>query len=251
MPTASAITSFVRRPRPESRGLVLEQAPWPKGTGRVSKLQIILAAAASLFGLEPPEIDCGVDGDGFHTAVYAYPYDPGMAYRCGVTHGTLAKPVRAEVTIRDQVSFALATEAALKYPLRELVSIEWMAEVWSADGAVVANPALTVDSENVRSGAPIYGTAEVVYITLRDTHGLTVPPRDDAVENVFQSVFWAAWDGGVKLLEIEPPEGAEEDFAADIACTGGSILQTPPDEPDLPEPTRDRTITLDYCEDYK
>jgi len=254
MATASAITAFVRRPRSDgdSRGLIIEQAPWPKGTGRVSPLQIILAADAQLFGLEPPEIECGVEGDGFTTAVYVYPYDPGLAYRCGVTHGSLAHPVRTTVTMRETVSFAMATEATLKYPLRELVSIDWLAEVWSAAGAVVANPALSVDGETVRSAAPIYGTAEVVYTTLRDSYGLQITARDDAVENVYQSVFWADWNGGVKLLVIEAPEGAEEDHEFQIECTGGSVLQIPPDDPDQPPaPSKDRTITLDYCEDFK
>jgi hypothetical protein len=251
MPTASTITAFVRRPPPVNRGLLLEQMPWPKGTGRVSRLQIILAAAARLFGLEPPEIDCGVDGDGLNTAVYAYPYDPGLAYGFGVTHGNLSKPVRAEVVMREYVSFALTDEETVKYPLQELVSVDWQDEVWSADGAVIAGPALSVDGETVRSAEKLYATALVVYKTLRDTHGLQVPPREDAVGNVYQSVFWANWDGGVKLLPIEAPEGAEEDYEFKIECTGGSILDLPPDEDPPPAPSIDRTITLDYCENFK
>jgi len=251
MPTASAITAFVRRPRPVNRGLILEQAPWPKGTGRVSRLQIILAAAARLFGLEPPEIDCGVDGDGLHTAVYVYPYDPDLAYGFGVTHGTLSRPIRAYVTQRELVSFSLTSEESVEYPLQELVSVDWPDEVWSEEGAVITGPALSVDGETVRSAAPIYGTAEVIYKTLRITHGLQIPARDDAVENVYQSAFWANWAGGVKLLPIKPPEGAEEDYAFRIECTGGSILQFPPEDDPPPAPSKDRTITLDYCEDFK
>jgi len=252
MSTASVIGSFVRRPRPENRGLILEQAPRKKGVGRVSRLQIILAAAARLYGLEPPEIDCGVDGNGFRTAVYAYPYDPDLAYRFGVTHGFLSGPIREEVVMRELVSFSLTSEAKLEYPLRELVSIDLPTEVWSEEGAVIPGPQLSVvDGETVRSARPIYGTAEVIYKTLRDTHGLQIAAREDAVGNVYQSAFWAAWDGGNKLLPIEAPDGAEEDYELGIECTGGTTLDIPPDEDTPPAPSLDRTITLDYCEDFK
>ena len=252
MPTGSAITSFVRRPRSVGKGLILEQMPWPKGVGRVSRLQIILAAAARLFGLDPPEIDCGVNGDGFHTAVYVYPYDPDLAYGFGVTHGSLSTPIRALVIKREYAVFKLSDEATLEYPLQELVSVDWPDEVWSGDGSVIPGPDLSVDGQAVRSTKKVRGTALVVYKTLRITHGLQITAREDVVENVYQSVFWANWDGGVKLLPIEPPEGAEEDYQFKIECTGGDVLDLPPDDPDAPPaPSIDRTITLDYCEDFQ
>jgi hypothetical protein len=250
MTTATAITEFVRRRTAADFELILEQKPYAKGVGRVSRLQIILAAAARMFGLEPPEIDCGIESDGMHTAVYAYPSDLSVHYDVGVTHGSLTETVREEVSIRELVSFSLTSTEQLKYPVKELESVTWMADVWGEDGAVVADPALDVSDGSVTTSAPIYGTAEVIYTTTRDTHGLRVGARQDAVENVFQSVFWAHWNGGVELLVIEPPEGAEEDYAFRIECTGGDVLDTP-DDPSTPTaPSNDRTITLDYCEDF-
>lgn len=254
MPTASAITAFVRRPRTtDNRGLIVEQRPWPDATGKVTRLTLIGAIAARLYGSDTPEVDCGVDVDGFNTAVYVYAWDQDLAYDCGLTHGTMQPVMREEVEIREAVSFTLTTEAALKYPLRSLVSVEWLDDVWDGNGAVLARPSLSVDDNNVVSSQPIYGSAEVVYTVLRDTYPIHIFPRGDAAANVFQSVFWAAWDGGVKLCEIDSPPGAEEDYAADKDCRGGIIiLITPADDPDLPpEPTRDREITLDYCEDFQ
>jgi len=253
MATAALIGSFVRPGSSGSGGrLIVEQRPWPEGTGKVTRLAIIRSIAARLYDSEAPGIDCGVDAYGFATAAYVYPDPPELAYDCGLTHGLLRPVMRAEVIIRETVSFTLTTEAALKYPLRQLVSVAWLDEVWDGAGAVLDQPALSAAAGAVRSARPIYGSATVVYTTLRDTHPIQVYPRADAVAGNYESVFWANWAGGVKLLQIDPPDDAEEDYQLQTTCAGSSTLVIPADDPDQPpEPSRDREITLSYCEDFK
>jgi len=255
MSTVSTIATIVRPQPPESRGLILEQEPVEDETvGTITKLTIVLTMAARLFGLDDPEpVDCGMDGDAFETNVFVYPYEPELIYNIGVTNGALGSGTLGEHSVTEILSFSLDTEQSVRYPVNEFISASWVGDVWSADGEVVGQPGIEWDDGTVTVAEKIYGSLEVRYTTLRYAHSLRVAAREDAVENVFQSVVWANWNGGVKLLEIDAPPGAEEDYAAGVECTGGEIGEVnPDDDPPVPPPgqSADRTINLNYCRDY-
>lgn len=249
---SSLITAFTARPAVDNRGLLLEQQPWDPTTGLVTRLDLVQALSARLFDTTQATVDCGLDGSGFDATVFVYPYDPALVYEIGVTHGALDSPSRVDLEVREAVSFSLDTGQGLKYPLQQLIGWEWAGEVWSESGVVIPAPAVTVDGQEVKVAEKIYGTLYVRYRTLRYVYNLRIEARESSPENVFSSVVWARWSGGVRLLIIDRPKNAEENYQNSTDCRGGSIVIIEPG-PDDPPPVADpvnRTITKNYCEDY-
>lgn len=230
--------------------LILEQQPWDAMVGHVSRLDLVREIWRTTYDDdEGAEVDCGLVDGCFDTLILAWPSPPTLAFRLGVTHGTLGEPRVVEVTVRELVSFSLTRTAQARYPIQALVSASWLAECYDADGNEVAAPTITVDGQQLQLPGALYGTAELRYLAICHQYGLNVPPREESVENVYQAVVWGQYDGGVELLEVDPPDGAEEDYHDEWDCRTRGKLQLPPD--DQPEPPttdgEDHTVYIDYC----
>lgn len=248
--TTLPITYGLPRRLTDDRRFLVEQAPWAGGVGMVTKLNLVHYLGHALYGDEEETVDCGIDGGRYTSALHVYPFVVGTSYEAALSHGELGDGVDQEVEVRELVSFSLENEARVKYPIRTLRSAQWATTPWDETGAETSAPAIDVDGQIVRLAKKVYGSVVLTYRTFRHQHRLRVPPRDDAMEgHAYDSHALVWWDGGCELLALDPPEGAEEDFADDTDCYGGGggrIIPPQPGPPPVGYP-EDRTVTINYC----
>lgn len=232
--------------------LVLEQEKWDACKGVPTKIDLLNEITKSIYNdTDSANVDCVVENGSFSTAIMVYPYDPNLNYDIGVTHGTFREMSIVEVEVNELVRFSLDNESKTKYPVQTLISFSWYTDVYDEKGILQLKPNLSVINSIVKSSKKIYGTAKVKYKTLRHLRILDITAREEDIENVYQSVVYTNWDGGVKMLEVEPPEGAEEDYSNDVTCTTRALLHMGDDNDDLPMPTADSTyeeVNILYCE---
>ena len=254
---ASLITPIVARPKTDNDDsyLIIEQEPWAKGVGKVTRLDLVRALESVIFAEESEvEIDCGLDdgGSSYTTLVYVYPSPESLAFNVGLTNGTLSEPTLVELQVKEAVDFSLTDQGELTYPVKNVISSAWAADVWDAAGSVVSASPPVVDGQTAEVDEVIYGTAYIEYTTLRYVYAVQVFARDEDPENVFQSVFYAWWNGGIEMLEIDAPDGAEHSYTYDVRCDGGSnVIIDPDDDEDPPRAVPvNKTITLDYCDNF-
>ncbi len=234
-----------------TEGLILEQADWVGNTGVVTKLDLVKAIATALYGDPENDIDCGISGDGSYlSGLYVYLYNQNTSYDIGITHGELGEVIVQEVEVRELITFSLGDESSSKYPIQELITAEWAADTWGVDGGVVTPPSISVSGNTVSLSNSVYGTVIIVYRTIRHARSLSVPPREESVENVFDSYAWARWNGGVKMLKLNPPDNADESYLNQTNCIWGSRWgdHIPPDDPG--DPYGDGyggDFDVDYC----
>lgn len=231
--------------------LVLEQEEWSASNGVPTKIDLVNEITKSVYGSnDSANVDCIISDGCFKTNILVYPYDENLNYNIGVTYGTLGNVSISEVEVSELVRFSLEKESKTKYPIHTLLSYEWFTDVYDESGIMLVKPTLSVEESIVKSTREIYGTAKVKYKTLRHLRVLNIIARD-AVENVYQSVVYTNWDGGVKLLEVKPPKGSEEDFANNETCLTRSLLHMGSPNDDYPEPIADSTyeeVNILYCE---
>jgi len=252
---------------------MLEQEVWSGGTGILTKLDLVKTLSAALYGTENElgDVKCGVDEEGnYKSGLYVYSYVPGLAYDIGITNSVdgLGTPIFQEVEVRELISFSLENKKSTKYPIHSVISAEWGADTWDSSGAVTSSPAISVDGNEVKLSKKVYGTVILTYRTARDAYRLRVPPRinpipvdydsdklldllkSDAAEHIYDSYAWARWNGGVKLLKLEPPPGAGEAFLLNSPCLNTGIGRVNPDDrPEHPPIARAEyeTVLIDYC----
>ena len=253
--TASLIMQFVKRPADQASGsILLEQQPWDKTLGLVTRLDIVQALEKQFFDASGAVVDCGMDSDGsgFTALVFAYPSPDDLPFETGITHGFAGSPMRFEFTMTEQLSFSLDTEQTVKYPVKRFISAAWVDKVYAVDGSILDHPEIVNDGQKIIIGEKVYGTATVRYTTVRYAFSVRITARDTVPENVFQSVFYAWWNGGIELLTVDSPANAEDGYVNQVNCSGGS-LSMGPDDPDDETPTVDpknKEIVLNYCEDF-
>lgn len=229
-------------------GLILEQAT--AESGRVTRLDLVKALASRLYGGQAPKVDCGLRDGEFATAVLVFPYDPAMAYEIGVTWGRLSPPVISEVEVDEILQFSLADRVETKYPVQDLVGLDPIDTCWDETGGVIQDtPAAVWDGSAVTLDRKIYGSLRIRYITIRHSRTLHIPAREDIDRDFFQSVAWAAWNGGAKLLDLTVPKVR---YANDDGCAYRLLdhwIVNIPDEEIRPPTTDgvDRTVRIDYC----
>ena len=232
--------------------LLLEQPPWPERIGQATKVAVVNWLAGTLFDDESIlQMDCGFSGGRTGADIWAWPLRADVSYRIATTHGELGEGEWEEVDEEAVLQYTLADTADLPHPAMSLVDIEWLA-AYDASGNPDAEPGVSVDpwSRSVRLTAPTYGSVRVRYRTGRWVHRLSVPRREDAIENWYSAWIVAYPSGGRPVfLEFDPPPAAES--GGDIDCgrhTTGSITADDDDELEKPEANRSiRTMTYDYC----
>lgn len=261
--TASAtIRIAYANDRHSSGSLLLKQEEWGK-LGRTTMLDLVKALEAQVLGGgSAPLIDCGINADGgvtsYSCAVYAYPVPADLAFNIGITNGTISGPIVQPITVRETVSFSLSDSETLSLPVNEDsdVTLQWnSAELWNEYGEAIQPPTISHAGGTIVAGQRVYGDAIATYHSFRQVYTVTVPAREDSIENVFSSTVYAWWDGGIELLTLSAPPNAEDNYRENTNCFGGSdlIINDTTDDPTRP-PTvpsgGEKVISLNYCEDF-
>lgn len=232
--------------------LQIEQDPWHRSTGAITKQAMVRWLAAMLeHRAAVNEADCAMAGGMMVCLLRVYPRRAGLNYRFLASWGELSERAVDMVELTELVQFRLDTEARTDHPVREILSADWAGDCWGGEGEVVAPPPLAAAGEAVTCGRPVYGTATVRYLCERHTYTLSVPRRVDALDNHFSAVVVGVYAGGLNYLEIDMPPGIEQfEEDPDAVCMGstsGSL--TGPDRDDE-KPTAagaDRHTVIDYC----
>lgn len=243
-------------------GLRLEQQGWGQNVGKVSSLTIVRELAASFGVYTPPSIDCGLGGGGEYVCdLYVYLFDRFLNYQLGITHGTITGFKVEEVEVEENIDFSLNSTATMNYTPVGGVTLEWVDEdVWGEGGSYASKPSLSANGDVITSGDPVYGSVLAKYKTFRHVRQIKIPPRMNAVDNIFASWAWARWDGGETKIELNPPPGASQNYQAGMLCDGtgstygGSVTIDPGgdggDDPPKAIPS-DKTIDIEYCTQEK
>lgn len=244
--------------------LIIEQRPWPANTGILTNGGMVRHIIEALYGQIVPEdedtgsspVNCGLDNLGrIVSEVWVYPYTSGLWYQLQLSHGTLdleemkVEPVRqVEVLNFKPGSSTLQT----KYPVRAIESVRWLGEQHDADLNPIEPPDLSVTGVmEITTSVPVYGAASVIYQTERHVYPIIIPPREDAPENLYSSVAYAVYTGGLVWEPMTPPPGAEEyQGYGENGCGYGSTSFPDDDDPPPAVPDNaqaDREIIVDWC----
>jgi len=237
--------------------LLIEQQEWSAYTGVVTSSRMVRALRTMLYGDEYQEtLNCGVVDGNVVCAVYVYPRQRGLDYQFAASYGNLSDRSEEDVVEEETLNFSLATSVTPTHPPLEVIAASWVADVvYDVAGNRIAAPALMIDGQNIvadTGGMKIYGSVAVRYRTERHAYTLTVPRRDDAVDNFYSAVVYGWYEGGLNWEEIEMPPGIEvfEADAAAVCGSSGGSASIPEDDDDGPydQPvTANRRTTVDYC----
>ena len=246
--------------------LLLEQEPWGEDVGETSELQGIQAISAAINGTAWPEVNCGGLNAEFNAIIYAYPCSSGMSYNFKVSHGSVSTRAIDIVYREEIVQCSMKLSHTLDYPVQSMGATSWIGHCYNASGNITQAPAVSIDGRNVLFSEEVYGSFRVRYVVIRHIYYVTVSERTNAIENTYQSVVYAVWDGGVNWLDIEAPANFET-YAGD--CGNGAFyddgdgdgLQDGYEDGQLSQTSvcsdkyvnvpsvveADRKITVDYC----
>jgi hypothetical protein len=233
-----------------SEVLILEQEEWDANINEFTTMDLIDHIEDILYGTSYSDYRCAVEDGTFVTAIFVYPYDVDLVYDIGVTWGNLSSASIGEVEVKEAVNFALDSSASLKYPVQRIISYEWYEGVWDEEGNPLTEPAVVFNGNDVELSSSVYGSLKVVYTTERHTYRLEISARENVVENFFSSVVYTRWEGGVKLLDVEAPANAEDDYFNGFTCKNRSIVTINGPEPFYKPPVVDpenETVLIDYC----
>ncbi len=243
--------------------LVMEQKEWADGTGIVKKKDIaalmrhyssMMVSTPGTIIIPPPVIWCGLEDDGtYESIVYVYPQTDGLMF--GITNGSALGGMVETVRKKEQKQLSLNTESSTEYPIENLISFKWIGDTYNSEGNTLTKPEYTLVGSVFEFDTSVYGTFEVEYETTRNIYSIAVPPRD-SVENIYDSLFYVHWEGGVKMLTLTPPPNAERTYLTSLENDGviscGFIdfsLFPPCDSPAPPDDVEgeDLTDSVDYC----
>lgn len=240
----------------ESDYVLVEQEKWGKDVGRTSLLQGILAVGSMVFGGLLPLPDCG-GFDGFTVSLYAYPSRKDLAFKFGVSHphdyspiGTIQTLTRTEI-----LNCGLQSAVETKYPVQSMRSMVFLGPCYDKKGSIVPKPDVIQDGRTVRFSKGVLGSLRVTYDVYRIVYSVQVTKREYSLENNFEAIAYAVWNGGINSKDIVAPSGYEY---TEGECENGKD----PDQPDGSEteicpPPRggsypkaveaDRETDQDYC----
>ncbi|MBV5328491.1 MAG: hypothetical protein JZU65_12800 [Chlorobium sp.] len=233
-PASSETDSFV----------LLEQEPIPIYTNYLTKAGVVRYLSAKLSAQAYVSTNCGDFENGYPTTIYAYPYPQNLGYRLGISSGSIEARAMAIVSFQEDLQCNLETTLKPKYPVLEIMQYDWVGEVYNRDGQAVAKPAVSVVANGLTLAEPVYGTLVVTYKVMQHSYPAYVPKR--GLKNKLQSFAWAVWTGGNTMLELEPPDGAEDGTCQDSTASGIGSIEHVPSGPDYVE-SHDETHHIDYC----
>lgn len=245
MAVSLLVVNFSVPQQPESLDFVLlEQAPMEIDVNYLTKAGVIRFLASKLPNSTTTiTTNCGPSDGSYSSTVYAYPYPQELNYRIGISWGSMGDRTMDIVTFTEIIQCDLQTTLKPKYPVLEIIDYDWVGDVYNAVGQAIEKPAITSIATGLTLSEPVYGSLVVAYRVVQHKYDIFVSSR--GVENKLQSFSWAVWDGGNAMLELEPPDGAEDGI-----CQGGSSgtssIEKIPGAPDYVE-SHDETHHIDYC----
>ncbi len=219
----------------------------PPKVHRPSALDLAAGLSKMLTGGAGPDGDCGFapGGHGYGTTVYVSSTPPELEYDCGAAPGEIIKRVRSRREQGEILAFAMSDTATLTWPPLSIASIEWQGACYDADGNEVTPPTPVTFGEQIRIPYPVYGSLSIVYLVQIERCSVRI-----ATGGHLGSHFWAAWNGGVEILQLEIPQSTV-DASATGTCPDWDVdLDVTPDDQPKPPPKvkpEDRTVDIDYC----
>ncbi len=239
--------------------LKIEQKPWGKDVGKTSNMQAIHGIAAAVNGGRWPDMYCGGLNGVFVGTVYAYPCDPYLIYQFKVSHGLVTSKM-VEVAVREEIiQCSMQLEHATDYPVLSMLAQAWIGHCYDHNGNITGRPVVTEIDNKIVFDQEVYGSLRVQYQVLRHVYRVTVSKRLSSIENNYQSIAYAVWNGGVIWIDIEAPANFE---AFDGDCGNGAwydgdgnLIDLSPrgsmcvnDKTKIPVAvTADKNVTMDYC----
>jgi len=204
--------AFSRRAAGEQAEVILEQVPWENYIGRVTKGAMVAYLQHLMYNtpLADGIVRCGITDNAYSCMVLVYPSEKLLPYVMGLSHGTVDAGIKNEQEFTETINFKLTDRAELSYPQFGIVSAQFVGPVFDSTGAAVPAPDLELNGREIRLSDQIYGAVEVIYQICVYGHTVTVPAREEAIENKYSSAVYARYPGGVKWEPLEPPPSAEE-----------------------------------------
>lgn len=240
----------------EGGSVLLEQEPWDKLGNTTSALDVVNYLSDFLLATKDYVVNCEVDTDGYYfvDVIYAYPSPSDLVFETGVTHGFKGVGRIESYDVEKQVGLSFALRVELAYPPSASgIQIEWLNnKAYDKDGSPTPPPAWKLEGRTVVFSKQVYATYTVKYSTRRYVYDVRVTPRDDVEENAFESVFWARWSGGCRMLKLNTPSDAEEDLKLNADCKGRSLMNYIDNDDDNGERKLEGfavydVLEIDYC----
>jgi len=257
MSNVNTIVNITKKPSDSSGGnVILSQEPWPEHSDIVTKFDIAEAVIDSIYDSADLSIKCSLqNGIQFDTALYAFPYPEDLIFSVNVTRGQIFGALITYHTIMETVSFSLTTEESTRFPIHSVLSIQKVKDnALDEYGREVLNPIVKFDGEKLVTPKPIYYTVIVTYTSKRYRYPITIDADVSKVENYFESVAYAVWDGGVRFEVLDPPNGADNDYETGQSCFARSQLNvvgsgsSGGEDDDIPKAkAEDIYIDVAYC----
>lgn len=201
--------------------LKIEQEPWGKDVGQVSNVQGILAISASIYGKRWPQAFCGGLNGVSRATVFVYPCaDIGLNYQFKVSHGEVIQQA-IEVGYREEtIQCSMKLEHEPDYPVMFMGAMAWIGHCYDSRGTITGRPVVSFADGKIVFSKKVYGSVRIRYTAMRHAYQVQISRRQDAIENKYQSVAYAVWNGGIKWIDIDPPARFEE-FDGD--CGNGAF----------------------------
>lgn len=189
----------------------------------------------------------GLDATGgYSTTVYLACSPANLALRYGVGPGSIVSETRSTKLTSQLISFAMTDSVVLSWPPDAIVDMKWQGVCYDADGNTTSPPAVTVDGDSLSLAEAVYGTLMLTYTTTIRTIRISTA----RVLGRSTCYFYAAWSGGVKVLEI-PISSVASDTISDGDINWDVTLNFGPGDDGNDSPPNaekdDQTIELDYC----
>lgn len=236
--------------------LVIKQEEWSLYLGKVTKqatvrflLGVVSESAYSSL------VECGMTGDSLIVPVHCYPLYKETEYQIYTSYGELSERYVETVDVDGElIQFRMSSAEKTDFPIRHLKSVEWVLDCLDSEGVeLTSNPELSIDGRTLSTnGVPVYGTASISYTTERHYYILTVPRREEALDNNYSGLIVGIVTGYEPVVhELEMPPTVEAfDNNPYYKCgrvNTGFIIDTDKQQP-LPDvPSRDLITVVDYC----
>ena len=221
MSEADLTVSFAHRHVTPDYFLIIEQEPWGKDVGKTTILQAIAAMQTVIYGSSMPTLNCGGANGKFRTRVFVYPSAPDAAFQFKLSNGFVISAT-VEFAIREEIIQAsMELKQTTDYPVFSVISSAWLGKCYDNQGNTVNPPGAEIESNVITFDKKVYGSLSIRYRVKRWVYVLEIRKRQLAIENTYQSLAYAVYNGGVEWCDVEAPAGFEE---SDGACQNGDIF---------------------------
>jgi hypothetical protein len=248
MSVQELVIKYVSVQTEDNTFVLLEQEPPDVDVNYLTKLGLIKALYGMTFNssLSITTENCGSSDGSYETVIYAYPYPQELPYRTGISWGNMDYDfIKDTISYVEIIQSDLKTELNPKYPILQITSYQWIGDVYNQDGIVIPSPNLQLINNVITLSSSVYGSLFINYKTVQHKYAVVVYPRESVDSNKLQSFAWATWERGNTVLDLSPPDGAEEGICQG-SYNGPTSFSHVPSAPDYVE-GENETKEFDYC----